>query len=106
MDKLYIDDIRDPHEDDFIVVRSYAEAVGYLRKNGCPQYISFDHDLGSNDGLDGIDIVKWIVNTDLNRDGTFIPQDFKYNVHSANPVGVANIEGLLNNYLEHRSNDA
>ena len=28
------------------------------------------------------------------------PEDFKFNVHSANPIGKANIEGILNNYLK------
>lgn len=103
MIKLYIDDIRDPKTDDFIVVRSYAEAIGWLRKNGCPDYISFDHDLGSNDGLDGIDVAKWMVNRDLNMDGEFIPEDFDYNVHSANPIGAENINGLFDNYLRVRN---
>lgn len=105
MTKLYIDDIREPYDNDFVVVRSYAEAVGWLRKNGCPQFISFDHDLGSEDGYDGIDVAKWLVNTDLNKKGEFIPDNFTFNVHSANPVGAGNIEGLLNNYLEHKKND-
>lgn len=105
MIKLYIDDIRIPETDDFVVLRSYAEAVGWLRKNGCPEYISFDHDLGSNDGLDGIDIAKWMVNRDLNMDGNFISDNFAFRVHSANPIGASNIEGLLNNYLEHKKND-
>lgn len=107
MIKLFIDDLREPYDDDFVVVRSYAEAVGWLRKNGCPDFISFDHDLGSEDGLDGIDVVKWMVNMDLNSKGTFIPEDFEFNVHSANPIGAGNIEGLLDNYLAVRdSNDA
>ena len=106
MIKLYIDDIRNPKEEGFIVVRSYAEAVGWMRKNGCPDFISFDHDLASNDDLDGIDIAKWLVNTDLNKDGKFIPENFQFYVHSANPVGAGNIKGLLDGYLEHRANDA
>jgi hypothetical protein len=32
-----------------------------------------------------------------------IPDDFQFYVHSRNPVGRANIEGLLNNYLEHNN---
>lgn len=104
MIKLYIDDIRNPPTDDYVVVRSYAEAVGWLRKNGCPQYISFDHDLGDENELSGFDIAKWMVNMDLNQKGMFIPQDFVYNVHSANPVGANNISGLFDNYLDVRSN--
>lgn len=103
MVKLYIDDIRNPKDDDFIVLRSYAEAVGWMRKNGCPEFISFDHDLGDTDELSGFDIAKWMVNMDLNQKGMFIPEDFQFNVHSANPVGADNIAGLLDNYIEVRN---
>ena len=27
------------------------------------------------------------------------PKDFKFNVHSANPIGKKNIETIINNYL-------
>jgi hypothetical protein len=99
MTKLYIDDIREPYNDDFVVVRSYAEAVGWLRKNGCPQFISFDHDLGEADARSGYDVAKWMVERDLNDNGKFIPDTFNYNVHSANPVGAENIRGLLDSYM-------
>ncbi len=98
--KLYIDDLRDPINEELIVLRSYAEAVGWMRKNGCPTFISFDHDLGSNDGLDGIDIIKWMINMDLNTNGTFIPSNFTFHIHSANIIGAENMKILLNNYLE------
>ena len=103
MTKLYIDDIRDPKTDGFVVVRSYAEAVGYIRKNGCPNFISFDHDLGTADDLTGFDVAKWLVERDLDSNGTFLPEDFDYFVHSANPVGANNIHGLFKNYLEQRN---
>ena len=105
MTKLYIDDIRDPVSDEFVIVRSYADAVHYFRKNGCPVYISFDHDLGTVDALTGYDIAKWLVERDLNDNGSFIPADFDYNVHSANPVGAANITGLFKNYLETKESE-
>jgi len=98
MIKLFIDDIRNPPTDDYVVVRSYAEAVGYMRINGCPDYISFDHDLGDNVPT-GYDIAKWMVERDLNDKGKFIPANFHFDVHSANPVGAENIRSLLNRYL-------
>lgn len=106
MAKLFIDDVRNPVSDEYIVVRSYSEAVSWMRQNGCPGHISFDHDLGSNDKLDGIDVAKWMVNADLNTKGSFIPNHFSFNVHSANVIGAENIRGLLNNYLEVKRNDA
>lgn len=98
---LYIDDERNPKSEGWDIVRSYDEAIHYMRKNGCPKYISFDHDLGYNTPT-GKDIAKWMVERDLNDKGKFIPQDFEFNVHSANPVGAKNIAGLLKNYLEVR----
>lgn len=103
MTKLFIDDIREPKGKDFVVIRSYSDAIYYMRQNGCPKFISFDHDLGDN-VRSGFDIAKWMVERDLNDKGTFIPNEFTYNVHSANPVGSQNITGLLNNYLTIRNN--
>lgn len=98
--KVYIDDIRNPKASDFAVVRSSSEAINYFVKNGCPSYISFDHDLGGEDT--SMKIVHWLIERDLNENGKFIPSDFDFHVHSANPVGVKNIEGLLNSYLKHK----
>lgn len=95
--RMYIDDIRDPKGNFDTVVRSSAEAIEYLDTHGCPNFISFDHDLGGDDTA--MRVVKHLVSLDLDADGTFIPQDFSFNVHSANPVGAANIEGYLNCYF-------
>jgi hypothetical protein len=103
--KLFIDDIREPWrwEDEYIVIRSYAEAIGWMREHGCPEHISFDHDLGSIDGLDGIDIVKWMIEVDLDNNGDWIPNEFEFMVHSANPIGAANIVGTFESYFDHRA---
>jgi len=98
--RLYIDDIRDPKGDGFDVVRSSVEAIDYMSLAGCPEFISFDHDLGGDDTA--MIIVKWMVDTDLDCDGEFIPKDFEFFVHSANPVGVANIHSFLESYLSFR----
>ena len=101
--KLYLDDIRTPKDDDFIIVRSFQEAVKFVQQNGIPNYISFDHDLGcdefNNIYPSGYDFAKWLIEMDLDNLYKF-PEDFKFNVHSANPIGKANIEGILNNYLK------
>jgi len=102
MTRLFIDDIRDPYDDDFVVVRSYDNAVHYMRQHGCPLFISFDHDLGDVDERTGFDVAKWMVERDLNDSGKFIPDEFDFHVHSANPVGVGNIIGLLTGYLGQR----
>ncbi len=101
--KLYLDDMRTPKDSSFKIVRSYAEAVDYVKENGIPHYISFDHDLGVdvyNKILpSGYDFAKWLVEMDMDNKFT-IPADFIFNVHSANPLGRANIESYLKNYLE------
>lgn len=102
MRKLYLDDIRNPKGDGFDVVRSFDEAVTYCSINGCPSYISFDHDLGPDPLKTGFDFANWLVETDLDMEGNWIPEDFEFNVHSANPVGASNIEGILKSYLNFR----
>ena len=108
---LYLDDLRIPPKDrDWLVVRSYDEAIEWMNDNGCPQFISFDHDLGmilvgtkivtqDYEAKSGYDVAKWIVQKDLDMSGEFIPADFKYAIHSSNPVGSKNIDMLLSNYL-------
>lgn len=93
--KLYVDDERYPKTDNWIIVRSFTEAKEFIVTKGCPSYISFDHDLGL-DGT-GLDLAKWLVEEDL--DNNIIPDDFDFNVHSANPVGAENIRSLINSYL-------
>jgi len=102
MTRLFIDDIRDLYDDDFVVVRSYDNAVHYMRQHGHSLFISFDHDLGDVDERTGFDVAKWMVERDLNDSGKFIPDEFDFHVHSANPVGVGNIIGLLTGYLGQR----
>ena len=98
--KLYIDDIRNPKTKFDKITRSSKETIEYLTRYGCPDYISFDHDLGGQDT--SMIIVKWMVEMDLDMSGEFIPYGFEYNVHSANPVGKANLEGYLKCYLSTR----
>lgn len=102
MKKLYLDDIRIPTSSGFAIVRSYNDAVHYMREHGCPGLMSFDHDLGEADEHSGLDVAKWMVERDMNDNGEFIPESFTFTVHSANPPGADNIRGLLNNYLEQR----
>lgn len=100
---LYIDDLRNPKTNrDWTVVRSFEEAVEFMEKSGCPNYISFDHDLGDVGTKTGKDIANWLVEKEQILEGRFIPEDFEFNVHSANPVGAENIAGLLKRYLEFR----
>lgn len=99
--KLYLDDIRNPKAKGWTIARSYDEAIVLILEKGFPDAISFDHDLGEN-AKTGKDLANWIVEYDL--DTGLIPKEFKYFVHSANPVGSKNIVSLLSSYLASRNN--
>ena len=100
--KLFIDDLRPIPDDSWVVVRSCQEACDYVSKHGVPSIISFDHDLGIKpDGTEesAFTFAKWLVEQDL--DGKIdLSKDFTFKIHSANPVGRKNIEGLLQGYLD------
>lgn len=96
---LYIDDERTPSTNkDWIIKRNSADSIAFMTENGCPDYISFDHDLGGDDT--SIIIVNWMIERDLDSNGDFIPVSFDFNVHSANPVGAKNIESKLTSYFK------
>ena len=98
MYKLFIDDIRNPTTSDWIVARSSAGALRTVQRFGMPHTISFDHDLGEEDTT--INFLNWMEKRLL--DGTYVfPKDFKYFVHSANPVGAANIHSKISQYLRY-----
>jgi hypothetical protein len=115
--RLYLDDIRTPVDDDWIVVRNYDEFVAQIKLQGLGNFevISLDHDLGegamveyytnvkNNYMLDynnieertGMDCCRYLVSESMNEK---IPLPQIY-VHSANPIGSANMMGYINNYL-------
>ena len=132
MKRIYLDDIRTPTSNDWIVVRNYDEFVNKVTEIGLGEIdtISLDHDLGDtamneyftnvspNYKLDynnieektGYDCTKWIVDYfyEMNPDRIEMSRSKKgiskikfplVVVHSANPIGSANIMGYLNNFL-------
>lgn len=96
--KMFLDDIRDPPLDgsDWVVVRSYNEAVETIKLMGFPVFISFDHDL--NEEKTGKDFANHIIELDLEHN--IIPEDFSFYVHSANPIGKQNIASIMQGYLD------
>lgn len=105
--KMYLDDLRTPIEEFDFVVRNYNEAISIIKIHGVPNFISFDHDLGvdSEDNLlkSGYDLAKWLVESDLDNNYK-LPSNFRYKVHSQNPIGKQNIISLLEGYLKHKNN--
>ena len=101
--KLYIDDLRTPLDDTYVIARTLKDAQELVLTYGVPMFISFDHDLGMGDDGEilpsGYDFTKWLVEMDM--EGTIIiPRGFDFKVHSQNPVGAQNIRQYLRNYLD------
>lgn len=112
---IYLDDVRVPTERGWVLVKNYEEFVDTVNRIGLEniELISLDHDLGetamaeyfnnvhTNFTLDynnitektGMDCAKWLVEQWM--DGKPVCQ---VTVHSANPVGSANMMGYINNY--------
>lgn len=89
MYKLYLDDIRNPISDDWIICRSSSEALDYITNHGQPTFISFDHDLGGDD-------TSMVF---LKALSTMVDEPtFDYIVHSANPIGAQNIISYLESW--------
>ena len=84
---LWLDDIRIPDKS-YIWVKSFKQFKKEIIES-FPDFISFDHDLGS--GPTGYDCAKWLLTYCIEYNKSL--PNFK--VHSANPVGRHNIEHLL-----------
>jgi len=115
---LYLDDVRTPNSENWKVVRNYDEFVSHIMLNGLENYevISLDHDLGEESMYEyytnvknnftlnydnivnektGMDCAKYLVAKSMEK-GIPLPQIY---IHSANPIGSANMMGYVNNYL-------
>lgn len=137
---IWLDDGRDPHEDNWLVfspiahtevvwVVSYDEFTAWINKNGLPDGICFDHDLGySWPDIKNKTIKKMLLALpDIETEqGMFNPYvileksgmdcakfvveyclDYnlplpKYNIQSGNTRGKANIDGLFKSFLKSR----
>lgn len=116
--KIYLDDVRTPIDDEWVVARNHDEFVNIIQKLGLGniEEISLDHDLGEsaiaeyyanakpNNTLNydnilektGMDSCKFLVDESVETN-TPLPQVY---VHSSNPVGRVNMMSLINNYLK------
>lgn len=88
--KLFIDDLRDPVLNNWVIARSSVEAIKIVTERGCPKEIAFDHDLGGDDTV--LNFLKYFENALLDKSIT-MPDTFIFSVHSANPIGRARISG-------------
>lgn len=111
--RLFLDDERVPGDVTWVdyhsyeswkVVRTFDEFVERIKNFGMPSVISFDHDLGPGDGT-GFKCAKWLVDYII-EENIGLPEDFRYYVHSKNPVGAANIRGLMDRFIEFYKSNA
>lgn len=113
---LYLDDVRVPKEEHWILVKNYDEFVNKVNEIGLENFytISLDHDLGMSamrewhrtegeeinyDNIKektGMDCAKFLVELSMDT-GIDLPLIL---VHSANNVGSVNIVSYINNYLK------
>ena len=121
---LWLDDVRDPMSNDWLVfspitgaydvvwVKSYKEFTDWITENGLPTAICFDHDLAdfyydpskAQENViwhekTGMDCALWLVNYCMDND-KLLP---KWNIQSGNTVGRKNIHSYLTNYQKHCS---
>lgn len=92
MTKLWVDDLRTAPDDSWAVATSSFIAINILISHkvlNIPlEVMSLDHDLGGDDT--SRPIVLWCCETG------FWPDEVR--VHSANPVGVEWLEGMIARY--------
>lgn len=102
---LWLDDMRPcPYKDDETtqckLAHSVNKAIKYLliaEKQGYENFIlDLDHDLGdfAFDGGDGIEFVKWLVETGRTT------KKYKVMLHTMNIVGKVNMLALVDRYWE------
>lgn len=91
--KLWLDDIRPMPLRFDVHVKTAQDAIDIL-KTGNVEEVSLDHDLGDDSGVgSGYDVAAWIEEAAYYG---AIPS-LKWNVHSANSVGIKNMETALTN---------
>lgn len=86
--KLYLDDLRNPPET-WTLVRDPALVIDIIKNNDVT-HLSLDHDLACD--MDGAQVAMQLTLLALS-DSKYL--NIKVFIHSANPVGKANIESIF-----------
>lgn len=100
--EMFLDDERVPGKDvsqAVVVVRSSEEAINFCKAvKSLPKNIMFDHDLGGDDT--SMKFVTWMILHHLSPQPDFkLREDFKFSVHSQNPVGAQNIKAAMDKLI-------
>ena len=104
--KLYLDDIRNPHQSgyqdsEWIVCRNDKTFKDmFISFDNIITHISFDHDIDSTDEneneVTGYTLVKWLC--DYILDNNLGISNLRLNFHTANVVGKGNMMCYWNNF--------
>ena len=92
--KLFVDDLRDPPDQTWVVARS-SEIALKMCSSVWPRELALDHDLGGEDTV--MIFLKGLY--ELWDGKRPIPS---WNVHSGNPVGKKNIESYMRSWEKSR----
>lgn len=100
---IFIDDERAPPPGEWQIARTASDFEQFLETRP-PAIISFDHDLGCDDAgatlPNGHDCVRLLIEAAMDRPD--VVADLRIIVlHSANPVGRANMRGLIEGAVQH-----
>lgn len=90
--KLFLDDVRDCPIG-YVPSETAWDCIDHLERGDVFQ-LSLDHDLGDPKNGTGMDVVNWIEERVVNEEFYAVPTMIR--IHSANPVGRANMERGLN----------
>lgn len=106
--KLFLDDVRYPTDNSWVIARNYHDAVWYVTNYGLPKFISFDHDLtydhympaiiGQPHEFTGYDFAKWFCQH-VSDKKLPLPNGFDFYVHSMNPIGAENIRFYMTQWV-------
>ena len=107
--KLYLDDIRNPHQSgyncsEWIVCKNDKTFKDmFMSFDSIITHISFDHDIGSydenGDEVTGYDCVKWLC--DYILDNNLDISDLTLNFHTANHKRKKNMMCYWNNFYKY-----
>ena len=92
--KIWLDDIREPPDNTWIVCRRASSCIILLDMLDCRvDLLSLDHDLGDDVAGTGYDVLVWLEQRLFNHPKNRVPKIIR--VHSANPVGAARMQKAI-----------
>lgn len=97
---VFLDDERFPPNDGkpWVIIRKFEDFIWHVARHGLPEFVSFDHDIQDfkdDEERTGYTCVQWLIEYMMDNN---IKKPIDFYVHSQNPIGKKNIEGLLNNW--------